>query len=144
LIALDTHILVHAHRQASPWHPRASRAVRELAEDTAAWAIPWPCIHEFLSVTTNPRIFPDPSPLQLSLAQIDAWLSSPSLQLLGESSIYWDELKATVTEGQIHGARVHDARIAALCQLHGVRELWTADRDFSRFPRLRVRNPLVG
>jgi predicted nucleic acid-binding protein len=42
------------------------------------------------------------------------------------------------------GPQVHDARVAALCRLHGIRELWTADRDFSRFPQLRVRNPLVG
>jgi predicted nucleic acid-binding protein len=38
---------------------------------------------------------------------------------------------------------VHDARIAALCLQHGVRELWSADRDFNRFPALRTRNPLV-
>lgn len=42
------------------------------------------------------------------------------------------------------GPRVHEARIAALCLLHGVGELWSADRDFSRFPELEVRNPLVG
>jgi hypothetical protein len=29
-----------------------------------------------------------------------------------------------------------------LCKVHGVTELWTADRDFSRFPGLRKRNPL--
>jgi len=45
--------------------------------------------------------------------------------------------------GLVTGPQVHDARVAALCQLHGVRELWTADRDFSRFAGLVVRNPLV-
>jgi predicted nucleic acid-binding protein len=50
----------------------------------------------------------------------------------------------TVTvEGGIAGPLVHDARVASLCRLHGVRELWTADRDFSRFPGLLVHNPLV-
>jgi predicted nucleic acid-binding protein len=39
---------------------------------------------------------------------------------------------------------VHDARIAALCVQHGVRELYSADRDFSRFPQIAVRNPLIG
>lgn len=58
--------------------------------------------------------------------------------------MYWPELRATLTAGRIVGPKVHDARIAALCRLHGVRELWSADRDFSRFPELRVRNPLVG
>ena len=48
-----------------------------------------------------------------------------------------------MSAGDIVGPKVHDARIAALCRFHGVRELWSADRDFSRFPDLKVRNPLV-
>jgi predicted nucleic acid-binding protein len=45
--------------------------------------------------------------------------------------------------GQIVGGRTHDARIAAICIQHGVRELWSADRDFSRFPELTTANPLA-
>jgi len=48
-----------------------------------------------------------------------------------------------MTAGQIVGPRVHGARIAALCLQHGVRELWTADRDFSRFPQVKTLNPLL-
>jgi uncharacterized protein len=48
-----------------------------------------------------------------------------------------------LTAGKIAGAQVHDARIATLCLQHGVRELWSADRDFSRYPALKVVNPLV-
>jgi len=40
-------------------------------------------------------------------------------------------------------AAIRDARIAACCIDAGAHELWSADRDFSRFPELRVRNPLV-
>jgi hypothetical protein len=43
----------------------------------------------------------------------------------------------------VQGGAVHDARVAALCLRHGVRTLFTADRDFSRFPTLKVKNPLV-
>jgi predicted nucleic acid-binding protein len=46
-----------------------------------------------------------------------------------------------LTTGRTAGAQVHNARIAALCLAHGVRELWTHDRDFGRFPTLTVRNP---
>jgi uncharacterized protein len=52
-------------------------------------------------------------------------------------------LKEIATQGQIRGGQIHDARIAAICLQHGVSELWTADRDFSRFPQLKTRNPLV-
>jgi uncharacterized protein len=75
--------------------------------------------------------------------QVDAWLESPSLVLLTESDQHWPALRELLAAGQISGARVHDARIAALCVQHGVRELWSADRDFSRFPDLVTINPLT-
>jgi predicted nucleic acid-binding protein len=80
MIALDTQILVYAHREDAPFHSAARRALTDLAEGAAPRAIPGPV--------------------------------------------------------------VHDARIAALCLDHRVNELWSADRDFSRFKGLRVRNPL--
>ena len=144
MIAVDTNILVYAHRRDSPHHDAAADCVRSLAEGRAAWAIPWPCIHEFFAIVTNPRIYVPPSTVAEAVAQIDAWLQSPSLVALAESDRHWSELRALVTAGRVTGARVHDARIAAICMQHGVRELWSADRDFSRFPDLRTGNPLVG
>ncbi|TAK22570.1 MAG: PIN domain-containing protein [Chloroflexota bacterium] len=143
MIAIDTNILVYAHRFESEWHEAAARSVRELAQGWTPWAIPWPCIHEFLAVVTNPRIYAPPTPLADAIAQIDAWFESPSLVTLSEDGDYWVELKSNLTTGQSAGAAVHDARIAALCRHHGVREMWTADRDINRFPHLSIRNPLV-
>ena len=57
---------------------------------------------------------------------------------------HWDLLKRQVLTGQVKGPMVHDARIATICVSHGVTELWTADRDFSRFPNVPTRNPLLG
>lgn len=93
---------------------------------------------------THPRIYAPPTPLAAAVDQVEAWLESPSLTLLTESEGYWPALSTLMQEGRIAGPQVHDARVAALCRLHGVRELWTADRDFGRFPGLTVRNPLVG
>jgi len=143
VIGVDTNLLVYAHREEVSWHEAAYRAVVSLAEGRAPWAIPWACLHEFLAIVTHPRIFAPPTPLARALAQVDAWLESPSLVLLTEGPAYWDTLRALLTAGRIGGAQVHDARVAAVCRDHGVRELWTADRDFSRFPALTVRNPLV-
>ena len=144
MIAVDTNILVYAHREDTPWHEAASRRLAELAEGRAAWAIPWPCLHEFLAIVTHPRIYHPPSPLEVALAQVEAWLESPSLVLLAETPGYWPELRATLKASRVAGPAVHDARIAALCELHGVQELWTADRDFSRFTKTHAINPLVG
>lgn len=143
MIALDTNLLVYAHREDSPWHEVAYERLAELAEGRTLWAIPWPCLHEFVAIVTHPRIYAPPTPLAGAIDQVEAWLESPSLILLTEADGYWPELRNALKEGRILGPQVHDARVAALCRLHGVRELWTADRDFGRFPGLTVRNPLV-
>jgi predicted nucleic acid-binding protein len=64
------------------------------------------------------------------------------LVLIAEEGEYWPGLRALVSKAKLRGPAVHDARIAALCRLHGVHELWTADRDFSRMD-LAVSNPLL-
>ena len=143
MIALDTNLLVFAHREEGPFHAAASRCVARLAEGKAPWAIPWPCVHEFFSIVTHPRVYKPPTPIHLALDQIDAWLESPSLVLLHESPAHWSTLRQLLEAGHVMGPMVHDARIAALCLQHGVHELWSADRDFNRFPALRTLNPLV-
>ena len=144
MIAVDTNILVYAHREDSPFHEPAVKRIAELAEGSAPWSIPWPCVHEFLAIVTHPRIYAPPTPLPRALDQVAAWLESPTLALLAESEEYWPVLQALLAKGRIGGPQVHDARIVALCRQHGVRELWSADRDFSRFAGLAVVNPLVG
>lgn len=143
MIAVDTNILVYAHRRDSEFHPVAARQIKQLAEGRESWAIPWPCIHEFFAVATHPKIYDPPSSTAQAVAQIEAWLASPSVVSLSEPRNYWPTLTALLTGGKVRGPMVHDARIAALCLTHGVRELWSADRDFSRFSSLRTSNPLV-
>jgi hypothetical protein len=143
VIAVDTNLLVYAHRRDSDWHTEAAAILAELANGSALWALPWPCVHEFLAIVTHPRVFEPPSTPSQAVAQVSAWLESPSVVLLSESEGYWAVLNELVLDGRVAGPAVHDARVAALCALHGVRQLWTADRDFSRFPALRVLNPLV-
>lgn len=144
MIAVDSNLLVYAHREDSPWHDSAYARIVELAEGRSSWAIPWPCVHEFLSIVTHPRIYSPPTPLSNAIEQVDAWLESPSLVVLSESADHWPSLRAILVSGRVSGPQVHDARIVAICRQHGVSELWTADRDFGRFSGVTVRNPLVG
>lgn len=143
MIAVDTNILVYAHREDSKWHAKAYSTLKEVVESGNDWAVPWPCLHEFLAIVTHPKIYRPPSPLETAIAQVDAWHASPTLRLIGEGALYWDRLKQQLTEGKIQGGMIHDARIAALCVEAGVSVLWSADRDFSRFRRLKIRNPLL-
>ena len=141
MIALDTNVLLHAHRGESPFHATALEAFRRVT--VRPWALPWPCLHEFLAVATHPRVYDPPTPMPEALATMDAWLTAGRAVVIGEGPGYFERLSGLLAASGVTGARVHDARIAALCLHHGVGELLTADRDFGRFPALKTRNPLV-
>ena len=117
--------------------------MRTLAQGLATWAIPWPCVHEFFAIVSHTKIFDPPSTTHQAIEQVDAWLGSSSVVVIGEAANHWNLLKESLLLGKIQGPLVHDARIATICEAHGVTEFLTADRDFSRFPSLVTRNPLV-
>jgi uncharacterized protein len=144
LIAIDTNVLAYAHRNDSPYHGNAFQVLKSLCEGRANWGIPWPCIHEFIGVVTNQKAYPPATTTAEAFAQIEAWMASDKMKLLGEGQNHFHTLKELAIAGKVQSAKIHDARIAAICLQHGVTELWTADRDFSRFPKLKTRNPLVG
>lgn len=142
MTAVDTNILMYAHRVDSPFHETASRAVAALAEGSYPWAIPWPCVHEFVAMTTKKRAFFVPTPLERALEQVEIWLESPSVSLLRESPAYWDVFRSVVGRSGVTGPKIHDARVYAICIASGAHTLWTADRDFERFRGLKIENPL--
>ena len=145
MIAVDTNLLVYAHRRESRHHDTAASIIRDLAEGDDAWAIPWPCCYEFLSVVTNPRIWRDNATSQeQAWSQISAWTASPSMRLIGETEDFMGILESFVRRPRVIGGVVHDARIAAICFAHGVEALLTRDRDFSLFPELKTRDPIGG
>lgn len=141
MIALDTNVLVYARREESPHHLAARAILTRLAEGDEPWAIPWPCIYEFIRVVTHPRVFDPPTSLDDALEDLESLFDSPSLALLGEGPSHRAHLRRTILAGKARGNLAHDAHIAALAFEHGVRELWTTDRDFARFSGLRIRDP---
>jgi len=143
VIAVDTNVLVYAHRRDSPHHRAAITALRSLAGAGRAWAILWPCLHEFLAIVTHPRIYDPPSSTEDALAAVSDMVGMPDVETLSESEGHLDRLAGLLTRAGVVGPKVHDARIAAICLTHGVTELWSADRDFSYFPELATRNPMV-
>jgi len=143
LIAVDTNVLVYAHRSDLPFHDAARRVIESLASGTVRWAVPWPCIHEFLAVVTNARVFRPASPLAVAISLVEALAQTGRCEFLAEGDAHLPTLRDLASAGNASGGQIHDARIAAICLAHGVRELWSADRDFTRYPALRVVNPLI-
>ena len=111
MIAVDTNILVYAHRRESRVHEAAAEMLQALAEGDRRWSIPWPCCYEFLSVVTNRRIWrgAESSPDE-AWNQLRAWVDSPSNLLLGETNGFLDILERLVRRPRVRGALVHDAR----------------------------------
>ena len=143
MIAVDTNVLVYAHRAESAFHGAAYASMAQLAEGAKPWGIPVACLHEFLAVVTNPKILDPASTGAQALAQVDAWLASPTAQVLHTSGQHWAVLADLTRLGKLQGGQFHDARIAAICLENGVSVLWSADRDFGRFKALKTLNPLV-
>jgi toxin-antitoxin system PIN domain toxin len=143
MIAIDTNVLIHAHRAEMPFHARARALIESLAQGTDRWALPWPCAHEFIAVLTRPGVFKTPSTVEAVFGVLRALAALPHCDFLAEGEGHLDTLHELARVGHVVGPAIHDARIAAICIRHGVRELWSADRDFSRFPQIKVRNPLI-
>ena len=143
MIAIDTNILVYAHRSETPQHATALRILSSLSTSNDSWAIPWPCIHEYLRQMTHTGIRRGAVPLEQILNELDRLLDSPSLMLLGEGPAHRNFLMRAVAQSGATGDMIFDARIAAILLEHGVSEFWTHDRDFRRFPGIVTRNPFV-
>lgn len=143
MIALDTNILVHAHRADASLHDKAKEEVICLAESPAPWAICYHSLVEFHAVVTRARLWQTPSTPEQATDQIQAWRESPSLRILLDSEDALDTLIGLAKESRVSGSMIHDARIVACCQNHGVKELWSVDREFSRFPSIKTKNPLL-
>ena len=133
MIAVDTNILVYAHREELPKHLEARQRLTTLAESHRRWAIPVFCVGEFLRVVTHPRLFDPPFNVDEACEALERVLQSPSLAILHPGEGYWPLLKEAMGEGKAEGNLAFDAQIAAVCREHGVASLLTEDRDFDRF-----------
>jgi hypothetical protein len=140
MIAVDTNVLVFAHREEARWHTQATRALRSLAEGDAPWGVPAPCVAEFVRVVTHARVFRPPTPLAVALDFVDRLAASPTFRLLTPGEDFLPLYRAASEQGAASGNLAFDAQIAAICKERGALDILTEDRDFARFatPRMRT------
>jgi toxin-antitoxin system PIN domain toxin len=141
LIAIDTNLLVYAHRASAPQHVPAKTAIERAAGQAAGWGIPLPCVFEFLSVVTHPST-PRPSTPEEAGAFIDALISSGGASLWSPGRGFWSRFAHLARELDVVGPRIFDLQIAVIAVENGAYELWSHDRRFVRIPGLEVVDPI--
>jgi toxin-antitoxin system PIN domain toxin len=133
VIAVDTNVLVYAHRAELVKHEAAAARLVAVAEGPSAWALPVFCLGEFLRVVTHPRLFDPPFTAAEARRALERVLASPSLEVISPGPAYPELLLQAVDEADAVGNLVFDAQIVALCREAGISVLLTEDRDFDRF-----------
>ena len=138
MIAVDTNVLIYAHRLETEFHAAATVELVRLAEGTEPWALPVFCLTEFLRVVTHRRVFNPPSTISQAMDFIDGIVAAPTCHVALPGAEFLRHLETTVRRADARGNLMFDAQIAALCREHGIAEILTNDRDFERFDELRV------
>ena len=142
MIVLDVNILLYAYDPTSSRHDRARSWLEGVFSGEEPIGLPWQTVGAFLRIVTNSKISGHRVTPQEAGVVIDRWLEHPLVVLLTPGDHHWPLLRKMVIEGQAHGPLVTDAQLAALAIENGG-VLYSADRDFARFPGLRWVNPLA-
>lgn len=139
---LDVNLLLYAYDASSPLHDRARSWFESCMNDAEPVGFPLATLVAFVRLATDARIFERPFDAVSACALVDEWLSQPSANLILPSARHWEILSNISVEAQVRGALVPDAHLAA-CAIENGATLYTHDRDFLRFQRLRVEFPLA-
>jgi toxin-antitoxin system PIN domain toxin len=141
MILVDANLLLYAYNSASPQHRPARQWLENAFSQKQPVGFCWLTLLAFFRISTNFRIFPAPFSAKESLAIIATWLEQPSACILEPGEQFWKIWTALIKEGQATGPLASDAFLAALAIEHGA-ALFSTDRDFSRFLKLKFVNPL--
>lgn len=139
--AVDTNILVYAHRKDVPQNPIAVEVLKSLIDSSSAWFIAWPSVYEFLRLVTHPKIFVDPTPRKTALKVIESLVRDGGAHLIGHGAAHLEKLLELSEEVHASGNLWFDVQIAGVLEEHGIKEIVTNDGDFLRFKRFTVINP---
>lgn len=139
---VDANILVYASNQADPLHEQAGGLIRRLAAGPEIVYLFWPTLLGYLRIVTHPAILGRPLGPREAMRNVEALLDRPHVRSPGEADGFWPLFRATAGD-RVRGNDVPDAHVAALMKQHGVRLIYTRDRDFRRFEGIDARDPFA-
>jgi len=140
--AIDVNILLYASDTGSPHFERARSFIESCIAQKEVFSLGWATVMSYLRIATHPAVFDHPLSPDEAMANIETLLNLPHARFLSEEEGFWDSYRATTKKVPTRGNLVPDAHLAALLRHHGVKTLYSHDRDFLKFPFLDVRDPL--
>lgn len=141
MILVDANILLYAEDSLSPQHGHARQWWDRQLSGTSPVCLCWFGITAFIRIATNRRIFKHPLSITQAVRRVQSWIEQPCVRIIHPTESHWKILKTLLRDGQASANLVSDAHIAALAVAHGC-ILYSTDSDFSRFPKLKWKNPL--
>ena len=141
--SIDANVLLYASDTASPFHDRALTFLNERVVANELFCLAWPVVMAYLRIATHPSIFTTPLASAEAMHNVEALVNLPYVRMLGEDEGFWTAYRDAVGEQPIRGNLVSDAHVAALLKQHGVKTLYSSDRDYRRFSFLRVVDPFT-
>lgn len=139
---VDANVLVYASNADDPMHDRAEALVRRLAAGPEIVYLFWPTIMAYLRIVTHPAILARPLSARDAMRNVEALLDRPQVRTPGEADAFWPLFRATAGD-HARGNDVPDSHLVALMRQHGVRIIYTRDRDFRRYDAIEARDPFA-
>jgi uncharacterized protein len=141
--AVDVNLLLYASDASSAEHAKAHEFIARCVGGTELFCLTWPTVMAFLRMSTHSAIFKRPLSIQQANGNISALLALPHVRVLSELEGFWQVYRDITADVPTRGNLVPDAHVAALLRQHGVKVIYTHDKDFRKFSHLDVRDPLV-
>jgi len=141
--SLDVNILLYASDSDSPYFHQAKFFIESCIEREEVFYLAWPTIMSYLRISTHPSIFDHPLTMEEAMGNIETLINLPHVRMLGEGDDFWQDFRSTAGELPCRGNLIPDVHLAALLRQHGIKTLYTNDRDFLKFPFLNVKDPLA-
>jgi uncharacterized protein len=139
---LDANVLVYASDSSADVHRPAEALVRRLATGPEILYLFWPTLLGYLRIVTHPGILTNPLSPKVALQNVEALLDRPHVRAPGELDGFWPAFRSMAGD-RPRGNEIPDAHLAALMRQHGVRVIYTRDRDFRRFDGIEPRDPFA-
>jgi uncharacterized protein len=139
--SVDVNVLLYASDQANPKYDAAIKFLKERTSDPELFCIAWSTVMAYIRISTHPSIFSHPLSPEESLKNVESLLNLPRVRVLSEDDGFLEMYRQVTGSFPVRGNLVPDAHLAALLLQHGVRKIYTADADFSKFKFLEVKSP---